>query len=103
VASRCDCVRSFSALILELPPWNPARKPAADFFYLWEVSMSDYTQIWSDLGLDLKADDALLFIPGTACHVIGYTLDELATEALYARSEDGRKRSRVVVGGITTQ
>ena len=26
--------------------------------------MSDYTQIWSDLGLDLKAHDALLSILG---------------------------------------
>ena len=28
--------------------------------------MSDYTQMWSDLGLDLKAHDALLSILGDA-------------------------------------
>jgi hypothetical protein len=65
--------------------------------------MSDYTQMWLDLGLDLKAHDALLFIPGTAYHAIGYTLEELATEALYAVAQMGEKNSRVVVGGITTQ
>jgi hypothetical protein len=72
-------------------------------FYSWEVSMSDYTKMWSDLGLYIKAHDVLLFIPGTACHAIGYTLEELATEALYAVAKMGEKRSRVVVGGITTQ
>jgi hypothetical protein len=29
--------------------------------------MSDYTQVWSDLGLDLKAHDLFTLMPGTAC------------------------------------
>jgi hypothetical protein len=35
-------------------------------FLFKEVSMSDYTQMWSDLGLDLKAHDAFLSILGGA-------------------------------------
>jgi benzoyl-CoA reductase/2-hydroxyglutaryl-CoA dehydratase subunit BcrC/BadD/HgdB len=35
-------------------------------FYLWEVFMSDYTKMWSDLGLDLKAHDELLSMLGRA-------------------------------------
>ena len=65
--------------------------------------MSDYTQMWSDLGLDLKAHDALVLDMGIAYHAIGYTLEELVTEALYAVAQMGEKSSRVVVGGITTQ
>jgi hypothetical protein len=29
--------------------------------------MSDYTQVWSDLGLDLKAHDLFTLMPGRAC------------------------------------
>jgi hypothetical protein len=62
LVSSNDRVRSFSALILELPPKESGAEIRGRIFYLWEVSMSDYTLILTDRDLDLKAHDALHFI-----------------------------------------
>jgi hypothetical protein len=67
VASPYDPVRNFPAVAIHSLLWNPAQKVATGFFITQEVSMSDYKQMWSDPGLNLKARDMLLSVPGKTC------------------------------------
>gem|GEM_PF-5984630 len=56
--------------------------------------MADYTQMWTDLGLDLKAHDGLLSVLGEGANQVIFLLPGLASPSLAAKPSETSVHTR---------